>query len=73
VSSERKARLNELDRRIDQVYSIAVHDVRRMIETLRPDDTLMSLIFRRLAKAISEAYDAPHPTWTEPELDDEPL
>lgn len=38
----------------EQVYSLAVHDIRRAIETLRPDDLLLAYILRRLAQAFRE-------------------
>lgn len=41
----------------EQIYSLAVHDVRRMCEKMAPDDLLISHIFRRLAKAVAEAYE----------------
>lgn len=44
------------DRAVEQVYSIALHDVRRMIETMRPDTRLVAHIYKRLAKAIAEVH-----------------
>jgi hypothetical protein len=51
----------EFQRERERVYSIALHDVRRMIEHMRPDDLLVSYIYRRLAKAIAEVYGADLP------------
>ena len=39
-----------------RIYEIALHDVRRAIDTLAPDDHLIGHIYRRLARAVSEAY-----------------
>jgi len=44
-----------------RIYEIALHDVRRAIDTLAPDDHLIGHIYRRLARAVAEAYDVASP------------
>ena len=39
----------------ERVLFLAIHDVRRMIQTMRPDDLLVSRIDHRLAKGVAEA------------------
>ena len=51
--------MEELNRR--RVYELALHDVRRAIETMKPDEILVGHIYARLAKAVAEAYGLPDP------------
>lgn len=76
MSSQRSKKLHveqsKFEKERTRIYEVAVHDVRRMIETMAPDDHLMSHIYRRLARAVTDAYAVHVPTWTPPPEPEEP-
>jgi hypothetical protein len=54
-----KSRKADDERSAEQVYSIALHDVRRMIETMRADEKLVAYIYKRLSRAVAEVHHLP--------------
>lgn len=57
--SERQRKQFLLNQR--RIYEVALHDVRRAIDTVAPEDHLIGYIYRRLARAVSEAYGTESP------------
>jgi hypothetical protein len=45
----------DVARERERVLFLAIHDVRRMIQTMRPDDLLVSHIDRRLLQGVTDA------------------
>jgi hypothetical protein len=45
----------EVARERERILFLAIHDVRRMIQTIHSDDPLVSHIDRRLAKGVTDA------------------
>jgi hypothetical protein len=45
----------------ERIIEVAAHDIRRAIETMAPDDALLSYMFKRLARCFDELWRVKRP------------